>query len=418
MRGLAGFTGALGLAGLAGALGLAGCTLQVPPPPTPTPTVGPAVAAGDVPIGVVLSLTGRFSREGAMMKAGYETWADAVAATGGLRAGAGRRPLRLLVEDDESEPLGAARHVERLTGAQGVRLLLGPFSSQITTAVATAAEKAGAVVVAPDASTPALYQRGLRGLFSILAPDDRLFHGLADLAATLQPRAQPLALLVADEPSLAAASAGFRERAGALGLGPVQQELIGLGTRDVTAPLERLAALAPRFILVAAEQGQTERFGPRVVELLPTAQVRAFVPLPEPPDAAGRRSPVFDAAVTVETWSPALVTSGPVLGSARDFAGRFRRLHGYEPDARCAAAAAAGVALQLAVERAGGVDPEPVRAALATLDVATFWGRLAWDQAGRNRVAVPPVLQQQGGALVAIYPPELAGGQFRPPASL
>ena len=97
--------------------------------------------------------------------------------------------------------------------------------------------------------------------------------------------------------------------------------------------------------------------------------------------------------MTVETWSPSITASGPVLGSARDFVERFRRLHGYEPEARGAAAAAAGLALQLAVEQAGSVEPAAVREAFSTLDVTTFWGRLAWDTAGRNRVrraAGPP----------------------------
>jgi hypothetical protein len=56
-----------------------------------------------------------------------------------------------------------------------------------------------------------------------------------------------------------------------------------------------------------------------------------------------------------------------------------------------------------------------VRDAFATLNVTTFWGRMAWDVNGRNRVAQAPVLQQQGDSVVAIFPRELAGGRLRYP---
>jgi branched-chain amino acid transport system substrate-binding protein len=398
-----------------GATGLLGCTLSVPARPGPTPTAAPATAASDLAIGVVLSQTGRFSREGALLWAGYETWRTAVEQAGGIKVGQRRRTVRLVYADDQSEPLNASRQAERLAATEGSRLWLGPFSSAITTAVATTADRVGAVLVAPDGNAADLFRRGLKGLISVLAPDDRLFHGLADLAATAQPRAQPVGMLIADEPSNAAAAAGFRERAAALDLAPVRLELTALGSQDVSAPLERIAAAAPRCVILATEPGQTERFTPTVRDLAPFAAMRALIPLPEPVVATVRRDLLYDGALTVDTWSPSINASGPVLGSAREFGERFRRLHGYDPDPRGAAAAAAGLALQQAIERAGSTEPGAVRDAFTTLDLTSFWGRLAWDTTGRNRVAVPPVLQQQGETLVAVYPSELAGGTLRYP---
>jgi branched-chain amino acid transport system substrate-binding protein len=399
----------------AASLGLAGCTLTVPDRPPPTPTSGPAISPSDLAIGVVLSQTGRYSREGALMRAGYEVWLDAIQQAGGLRVGAAKRSVRAVYTDDESEPLSAGRQAERLASVEQTRLWLGPFSSALTTTMASVADRVGAVLVAPDASSGALYRRGLKGLVSVLPPDDRLLHGLADLAATAQPRAQPVGILIADEPSNAAAAGGFRERAAALDLSPVRLELTALGSTDVSAPLERIAAASPRLVIVATEPGQTARFTPTLRDLVPFAAMRALVPLPEPVAASARRDPIYDGVVTVETWSPVITASGPVFGSARDFAERFTRLHGYAPDARAAAAAAAGLALQLALEQAGSPDPAEVRAAFSAIDQLTFWGHLAWDAVGRNRAAVAPVLQQQGDAVVCVYPADLAGARLRYP---
>jgi branched-chain amino acid transport system substrate-binding protein len=349
------------------------------------------------------------------MRAGYEVWHRAVEQAGGIKVGAGRRPVRLHLLDDESEPLTAGRQAERLHRERGVSLFLGPFSSAITTSVATVTDRAGAVLVAPDASAASLFRRGLKGFFSILPTEDRLFHGLADVAALVQPRAQPVGIIIADEPSNAAAAAGFRERAAALDLGPVRLELTALGSTDIMPPLQRTAESTPRFVILATEAGQTARFTPSLREYVPYTAMRALVPMPEPREASGRRSILYDGILTVESWWPTIASSGPIFGSAAEYAERFRKMHGYQPDPRSASATAAGLALQLAMEAAGGAGPSAVRESLSVLDVMTFWGRLGWDTAGRNRASVPPVLQQQGDQLVTVYPRELAGGRLRYP---
>ena len=38
-----------------------------------------------------------------------------------------------------------------------------------------------------------------------------------------------------------------------------------------------------------------------------------------------RRDPIYDGVLTFDAWSPSIVASCPVLGSARDFVERFRR---------------------------------------------------------------------------------------------
>src|SRR4051812_41453784 len=113
----------------AAALSVLGCTMAVPPPRAPTPTVGPSTTASDIVVGVILSLSGRYSREGALIRAGYETWLDAVQQAGGIKIGAATRTVRLNFADDESEPLIAGRQAERLASVEKVMLWLGPFSS-------------------------------------------------------------------------------------------------------------------------------------------------------------------------------------------------------------------------------------------------------------------------------------------------
>src|SRR5215210_8358635 len=116
----------------------------------PTPTVQPTPRP--IAVGVTVSLSGRFSSEGAALRAGYQTWERAANEAGGVRLGGEVRPVRLVMYDDESDPLTAVRLVERLVEQDGVSLLLGPFSSPLTAVTATTGERLGVLTIAPDAS--------------------------------------------------------------------------------------------------------------------------------------------------------------------------------------------------------------------------------------------------------------------------
>ncbi|HYU18090.1 MAG TPA: amino acid ABC transporter substrate-binding protein [Chloroflexota bacterium] len=374
-----------------------------------------ASPARSLPIGTALSLSGRFSREGSMLRAGYETWLEAVNSDGGVVVGGQKLPVRLVVYDDESEPLTAIKMVERLVHQDGVGLILGPFSSQTTLSSATVAERLGALTVAPDASLPGLYSRGLQMIVSVLPTDDRYFCGLVELAGGLSPRPRPIALLVPDEPFYTAAVEGARERARALGMDAPLVESYPPNARDVLGPLSRIAAARPRLLAVGGPPERLAGLRDQLQELRLAPPLRALGPGQATPELRRALQSDLDGAIVLDWWFPELTASGPVLGSAREFRARFERLHGYPPDSRAAAAAAAGLALQLGVERAASVDPRAVRAALGQVDVLTFWGHLGWDSAGRNRATIPPLVQYQGSRPVAVYPPDFAGGQLRYP---
>ncbi|MDP8923695.1 MAG: ABC transporter substrate-binding protein, partial [Chloroflexota bacterium] len=379
---------------IAGLLASTACSLPVPSEPAAPapPVVGATAGRAPIRIGLPVSLSGRFSREGQLQLAGYETWRQAANEQGGALVGTERLPVELTVADDQSEPLSAVRQVEQLVRQEGIRLFLGSVSSQIALAAATAAERLGALTLAPDASSPGVYGHGLQLLVSILPTEDHYFDGLAELAAGVAPRARPIGLLISDDPFYNTAAEGLRARAAALGIREVLVERFAAHETDLTPQVGRLAQARPRCLIVAGGADRIRGLLPTLRELEFSPPMRALVPID--PVGDGRLPPELDGALSVDWWSPELRSSGPVLGSAREFAARFRALHGYPPNSYTAAAAAAGLALQLGIERADSTDPRLVRASLGRLDVRTFWGRQAWDADGRARGEVP-VLQVQ-----------------------
>ena len=65
--------------------------------------------------------------------------------------------------------------------------------------------------------------------------------------------------------------------------------------------------------------------------------------------------------------------------------------------------------------RAKSLDPEDVRNALAETQMMTFYGRIEFDETGKN-IAKPTVLfQVQDGQYVVVYPEEFAEAKIRWP---
>jgi branched-chain amino acid transport system substrate-binding protein len=73
----------------------------------------------------------------------------------------------------------------------------------------------------------------------------------------------------------------------------------------------------------------------------------------------------------------------------------------------------AGALFQMAIEKAGSLDPAKVREALANTDVMTFWGPVRFGPTGQINSLEPPVFQVQGGKPVVVFPAAIKQGDFR-----
>jgi basic membrane protein A len=107
-------------------------------------------------------------------------------------------------------------------------------------------------------------------------------------------------------------------------------------------------------------------------------------------------------------WTSDLPYHGPVFGSSEDYARLFRDTFGKEPDYHSAAASACGVTYQLALENASSLDSEKVRDALVSLDAMTFYGRIKFNEQGRDVYNPMVAVQVQVGKVVTVWPERLA----------
>src|SRR5487761_1457445 len=104
-----------------------------------------------VTIGISLSLSGDFSSDGLNFQRGYDLWAKYQNAHGGLLG----HPIKLKIVSDASNPTQVVTNYEDLINLDHVPLILGPFSTLLTTPAQKVAHRFGYAFIAGAAGGPA-----------------------------------------------------------------------------------------------------------------------------------------------------------------------------------------------------------------------------------------------------------------------
>ena len=92
-------------------------------------------------LGAPVSLTGKYSVNGKNTKDGYEIAVKRLNEKGGVKVGGKTYKLKVVYYDDESTPARGAQLTERLIQQDGVKFVLGAYSSALTKAMAPVTEK-------------------------------------------------------------------------------------------------------------------------------------------------------------------------------------------------------------------------------------------------------------------------------------
>ena len=124
---------------------------------------------GDViTLGAALSLTGKYTTAGNHTKKGYELARDKINAKGGVKVGGKMYKIKLKFYDDESNPARGAQLAERLIKQDGIKYMLGPYSSGLTKAIAPVTEKHKIPMVEGNGASRSLFNKGYKYLFAVL----------------------------------------------------------------------------------------------------------------------------------------------------------------------------------------------------------------------------------------------------------
>ncbi len=369
-------------------------------------------------IGASIAQTGVYATLGQNQLRGYQLCVKHANDRGGVLG----RKLELVLYDDGSDPATAVRLYEKLITQDKVDLVLGPYSSPISEAVADVNEKYKMPMVAPGAAATSIYRKGRRFIFGVLPHAETRLGGLIDLAA--KKGLKTVAVVNVDDLARRAGAQGTIELAKNKGLQVVFAEAYPLGTTDFSAILTKVRAANPDVLagstrfedaVAITRQMKASDVNPRMYGLTIGVDTFKFYEL------LGREAEFVYGATP---WVPELVElrAGGLIPIARQYPGAREFVEAYKrefPGADSSYHAAAGYGgceiLVEAIRRAGSLDSDKLREAVLKLDRNTVFGRFRVDRDGLQIAHKDLVFQWQDGKKVIVWPEELAPGKLRFP---
>jgi branched-chain amino acid transport system substrate-binding protein len=373
---------------------------------------------GALRVGAALSLTGSLAREGQLTRQGYDLCQDVINAQGGVRVGDRTVKLDIAYQDDKSQPDIAAQLVDRFND-QGITLVLGPYGSASTEAASAVVERNGQVMVEGAGADDKIFAKGYRRTFAVLSPASHYVAAIVRaVAEQADPKPRTVAFLTADDGFSKTATEGGVAEAARQGLRVVAVESFPAHATDVSTALTRIRPLAPDLILgsVHLEEGIAIIKQSAELGVKPAGGFGQTV-APPTQDFVQALGAQAEGVLGSSQWVPQTFGQDRYFGTAGDYAQRFRAKFGEVPEYHAAEASAACLALVLAVEEAGSMDPDAVRAALDRLDSPSFFGPLVFDETGKNVTKPMAVVQIQDGRAVTVWPTQAAEAPLRWPAT-
>ncbi len=369
-----------------------------------------ASSAGDtITLGAAVLLTGKYSTSGKNTLDGYQLAVKRINELGGVKVGGKTYRLAIKYYDDESTSARGAQLVERLITQDGIKYILGPYSSGLTKAIAPVTEKYQLPMVEGNGADRGLFTHGFKYLFAVLSTSDNYLRSavnlLADHAKDLgkKPSDLKIAIAIENDDFSQDVRDGIAEDAKRLGMQIAIDDKLPPELNDMSSTLTKVKALRPDMLAVSGHAKGA------ALAVRQVADQQVYVPMLalthcDSAEIAETYPKAAEYAVCGAQWAEDLAYSDKWFGSAHEYADRFKKDLGYDAPYQAAESTASVLVFVDAFARAQSLDPKKVRDAIAATDMMTFFGPIKFDQTGKN-VAKPMVLfQVQNGEYKVVAP--------------
>ena len=132
----------------------------------------------EVVIGLVVPLSGGSAGPGIQLQRGVQLAADQINAKGGIKG----MTIRVVSEDDESNPVKTVNAVKKLISQDKAVVIIGSNASSCTLAAMAEAEKAKVPLITPSSSSDEITQQGNKYIFRVTASNRTQAEALVDYA--------------------------------------------------------------------------------------------------------------------------------------------------------------------------------------------------------------------------------------------
>ncbi len=380
------------------ALALAACGA----PATPSPT--------SIKIGAVVPLTGRYASGGEQIKNGYELAVEDINNAGGVTVGGTKIPLELILLDDESDPTKTVQRLETLFSSNDVVAYLGGFGSDLHAAAAGIAEKNKVPYLGVAFALKKVHDQGFKYLFSPFPKSPSLAVTTFDMLDTLSPKPSKIAIFAETTDWGAELRDLWTEQANARGYSVVAQEYAP-GSQDFSPIILAAKDAGAEVVLALPNPPDGLALAKQMKELDFNANLYLFIRASDSLSWAENLGKDGDYFMLMPGWNPGVKFSG-----VAEMLERHQAKYGKSAQATTGPAYAAVQILADAITRAGSLDRDKIRDAIAETDMMTVVGSVKFNADGTGQVTTV-INQWQDGKQVLIWPPDQAVGQVAYPAA-
>ncbi len=373
------------------------------------------VEGNTITLGSAISFTGKYSTNGIHAKNGYNLAVKRINEMGGVNVGGTAYKLKVIYYDDESTPARTAQLLERLIKQDGIKYMLGPYSSATTKAAAPVTEKYKIPMVEAEGASRSLFTKGYKYLFAVLSTSEQYLASSVALAAEIakkngkSPGSVKVAMAFENDPFSLDVRAGVIDDVKKHGLKIVIDDKLPRDLSDMSATLTKVKALKPDLLVVSGHSKGAATAARQIKELKIDVPMIALTHC-----EAAKIVKKFGASTNdflcPTQWAETLSYSGKYFGSAAEYDKLFKSTYdGYKNVPYQAAQASAAVLVwKEAFEAAQSFDTEKVRKAIADTNMQTFYGNIKFSDKGNN-IAKPMVLRQiQNGTFNVVAPSKWA----------
>ncbi|MDO8288443.1 MAG: amino acid ABC transporter substrate-binding protein [Parvibaculum sp.] len=367
-------------------------------------------------LGAAVSLSGKYSTNGVFTRNGYDLAVARINERGGVKVGDKTYKLEIVYYDDESTPARGAQLAERLIQQDGVKYLLGPYSSGLVEAMAPVTEKYGVPMVEANGAAISLFRKGYKYLFAVLSTTDQYLKGAVDLAGSrsADPSKLRIAMAFENDPFSQDVREGVTEDAKRFGMKIVVDDKLPPDLNDMSATLTKVKLLKPDILIVSGHEKGAETAVRQIADQRVNVPMLAMTHC-DSAQIAEKHGKIAEYTLCAAQWAPSLSYSDELFGKASEYAALYEKTYKEPAPYQAAESSAAVQVFADAFARAGSLDPKAVRDALSQTNMKTFYGPIRFDETGKN-VDKPTILYQvQDGKYVVVYPEKWAEAKLRTP---
>ena len=371
-----------------------------------SPAASPAAAAptGDpVRIGASISTTGTNGRTGQYQQEAYKLWEAQKNASGGLLG----RPVEMVIYDDQSDPTTGSRLYEKLITEDKVDLVLGPYASGVTQAVAQITERYGYPLLVAGASANSIWEMGFQYVFGVYSVAGDYFKDIITNIAPAQGY-KTAAVIYEDAVFPSSTGTGAIGHCEDAGIEVVLEETYPQKATDVSSVLTKIRDLDPDMLIGGSYLPDAVLIMRQAKELGLNPRLYSFSVGAAQPDFVETLGADADWVLGPSMWEPEIETEGNA-----DFLAAYQEMWDRDPDYHAATGYAGCQILEAAVNNVGDIDLEGIGEELKTLTMKTILpGEYKVDETGKQIGHIPLTVQWQGGEKVIVAPEDQTTGDL------